>query len=127
MTRILRTFAALAAAVLGVSLLAGGAASTTTASDADAKREENLNLVLTADDDDDDDSDTGGTGGTDSVNNDASGVSNDGTNSRYTAVSRDRDYSWGDRTRDWTRDGAGDRTRDFSQNRTNDGSRNDTR
>ena len=41
-------------------------------------------------------------------------------------MSRDRDQSRGDRTKDWTRDG-GDRTRDFSQNRTNDGSRNDTR
>jgi len=42
-------------------------------------------------------------------------------------VSRDRDLSRGDNTRDWTRDGKGDRTRDWSQNRTNDRSRNDTR
>ncbi len=56
-----------------------------------------------------------------------SGVdSNDGTNSRHTAVSRDRDKSRGDKTKDWTRDG-GDRTRDHSANRTNDRSRNDTR
>lgn len=56
-----------------------------------------------------------------------SGVnSNDNTNSRHTAVSRDRDKSRGDKTKDWTRDG-GDRTRDHSANRTNDRSRNDTR
>ncbi|HEX6149605.1 hypothetical protein [Nocardioides sp.] len=56
-----------------------------------------------------------------------SGVnSNDKTNSRHTKVSRDRDRSRGDKTRDWTRDG-GDKTRDHSANRTNDRSRNDTR
>jgi hypothetical protein len=56
-----------------------------------------------------------------------SGVnSNDNTNSRVTGVSRDRDKSRGDLTKDWTRDG-GDKTRDHSANRTNDRSRNDTR
>ncbi len=49
-----------------------------------------------------------------------------GTNSRFTAVSRDRDRSRSDKTRDWTRDG-GDRTRDWSANKTNDKSRADTR
>lgn len=126
MFRITTVLAALAAAVLGVSLLAGGAASTS-AADADAKREESLNLVLTADDDADDDTGTGGTGDTGSVNRDGSGVSRDGTNSRYTAVSRDRDWSRGDLTKDYTWDGPGDKTRDWSQNRTNDRSRNDTR
>ena len=55
------------------------------------------------------------------------GNSNDATGSRHTAVSRDRDRSRGDKTRDWTRDGAGDRTRDRSAGHTNDKSRNDTR
>ena len=42
-------------------------------------------------------------------------------------MSRDRDNSRGDKTRDWTRDGAGDKKRDWSANKTNDRSRNDTR
>ncbi|NPC96546.1 hypothetical protein [Nocardioides sp. zg-DK7169] len=50
----------------------------------------------------------------------------DNTNSRVTAVSRDRDRSRGDLTKDWTRDG-GDKTRDRTKNSTNDRSRNDTR
>ncbi len=41
-------------------------------------------------------------------------------------MSRDRDKSRGDKTRDWTRDG-GDKTRDKTANNTNDRSRNDTR
>jgi hypothetical protein len=52
--------------------------------------------------------------------------SNDRTGSGHSRVSRDRDRSRGDRTRDWTRDG-GDRTRDRTGNHTNDRSRNDTR
>ncbi len=55
-----------------------------------------------------------------------SAASRDATNSRETPVSRDRDLSRGDLTRDWTWDG-GDRTRDWSRNSTNDASRNDTR
>ena len=61
-----------------------------------------------------------------SRSNDQSAESNDGTNSRVTPVSRDKDRSRGDLTKDWTRDG-GDRTRDWSRNTTNDKSRNDTR
>ena len=125
MNRIFRGTAVLAAAVLGIGVLAlGGPASSS--EDQVTKREESLNLVLTGDDDDDDDTDTGGGGDTYSANQDSSGVSNDGTNSRFSRVSRDRDNSRGDLTKDFTRDG-GDRTRDFSQNRTNDRSRNDTR
>lgn len=62
----------------------------------------------------------------DASRNDSRG-SQDRTGDGFSAVSRDKDRSRGDRTRDWTRDGDGDRTRDFSQNRTNDGSRGDTR
>jgi hypothetical protein len=67
------------------------------------------------------------TGGDDTRSRYTSGVNNnDGTNSRHTPVSRDRDLSRGDLTKDWTRDG-GDRTRDHSKLKTNDRSRNDTR
>lgn len=119
--------AAFSAAALGVgAIAASGATAAPDANDPMAKREENLNLVLTAADDDDDDTDTGGDDTSVSVNRDATGVSRDATNSRFTRVSRDRDYSRGDLTRDWTRDG-GDSTRDYSENRTNDSSRNDTR
>jgi hypothetical protein len=121
MTRLFRSLAAVAAAVLGIGVLAV-APMGTESPQADAKREESLNVVLTADDDDHDDDTDDDT----SVNDDASGISRDGTNSRFTAVSRDRDRSRGDLTKDRTWDG-GDRTRDFSQNRTNDSSRNDSR
>ena len=98
------------------------------------KRDEDTpDVVLVADEDDDDTADrmagTNSGGDTNSRSRDTSGVnSGDGTNSRSTAVSRDRDRSRGDKTRDFTRDGAGDdRSRDWSANRTNDRSRNDTR
>ena len=53
-------------------------------------------------------------------------ASRDATNSRASRVSRDRDVSRGDLTRDWTRDG-GKQKRDWSSGSTNDWSRNDTR
>ena len=87
-----------------------------------AKRDDDApSLVLVADDDDDDtnDDDTRSRTG-------ASANTHDNTRSNFTGVSRDRDASRGDKTRDWTRDG-GDRTRDWSANKTNDRSRNDTR
>ena len=86
--------------------------------DAITKREDSVTELILVDDDDDDD--TGGT------NTGFSRATNDNTRSNFTRVSRDRDLSRSDKTRDWTRDG-GDRTRDWSQNRTNDRSRNDTR
>lgn len=73
------------------------------------------------DDDDTNDGGGGGGGGTSGVN------SNDGTNSRHTAVSRDRDRSRGDLTRDRTKDGPGASTRDRSAHNTNDRSKHDTR
>lgn len=102
------------------------------------KRDDDSGQVVTTvdrDDDDDDgttDTDTGGDGtnsNTDSHAGAGTGDSrsrDDGTNSRVTKVSRDRDLSRDDRTKDWTRDG-GTRTRDHSANQTNDRSRNDTR
>ena len=67
------------------------------------------------------------TGGTNTGTGTSSGDQNDATNSRFTKVSRDRDLSRADKTRDRTKDGAGTAKRDWSQNRTNDRSRNDTR
>ncbi len=97
--------------------------------DAYVKREDQSpDLVLVADDDDDD-TGTRTRTGRDDATTQGTGSSRsraDGTNSRYSKVSRDRDRSRGDRTKDWTRDG-GDRTRDWSQNKTNDESRHDTR
>ena len=105
-----------------------------------AKRDEHsIELVAVSDDDDDDTNDRASrdrasrdrdTRTRDTRTRDTrsrTGNSNDATGSRHTAVSRDRDRSRGDRTRDWTRDGAGDRTRDRSAGHTNDKSRNDTR
>jgi len=77
-------------------------------------------VVMTVDDDDDDD--TNG-----DTNTGVSRSTGDGTNSRFTRVSRDRDLSRSDLTRDKTRDGKGPVKRDWSKNLTNDHSRNDTR
>jgi hypothetical protein len=85
-------------------------------------RDEDAAYLVTADDDGDDDDDDSNDGHTD-----RSGKSNDRTNSRFTGVSRDRDLSRGDLTRDWTRDGKGGKKRDWSRHHTNDRSRNDTR
>jgi hypothetical protein len=83
------------------------------------RRDDDYSEVVAVSDDDGDDTDTN--------SRHSSGVdSNDRTGSGHSAVSRDRDRSRGDRTRDWTRDG-GDRTRDWTGNHTNDRSRNDTR
>lgn len=57
---------------------------------------------------------------------DTRGRSRDRTNSIRTPVSRDRDLSRADKTRDWTVDG-GEKTRDRTPNSTNDRSRHDTR
>jgi hypothetical protein len=112
-----------AISVLVLALLAGVPAGAAMArgSEDDGKvvlrREDDYSEVVALDDDDDGESNTGATSGVDS---------NDGTNSRHTSVTRDRDRSRGDLTKDRTRDG-GDRTRDWSRHHTNDRSRNDTR
>jgi len=96
------------------------------------KREDQVaELVLVSDDDDDDSNDNSNDDSRSGVSKSTAGTGSsrsraDGTNSRYTAVSRDRDLSRGDKTKDWTRDG-GSRTRDLTPNLTNDKSRNDTR
>lgn len=110
------------AGLTAVGLIGTSASIVATSNEEVVKRDDDApSLVLVADDDDDDtfDDDTDSRTG-------ASASTNDSTRSNVTAVSRDRDLSRGDKTRDWTRDG-GDRTRDWSANRTNDRSRNDTR
>ncbi len=98
------------------------------ANDDAAKRDEDTaDLILVADADDDDTNNlTRDTDQTVETNTGNSRSTNDNTNSRFTAVSRDRDVSRSDKTKDWTRDG-GTLTRDHSANHTNDSSRNDTR
>ena len=122
-----RAMIAAFAALMGFGLFAMTATSAT-AHDVDGKREDSATVLLSEDDDDDDDDDTdtnSDLGATD-VNTDASGVSNDATNSRVTGVTNDRDISQGDLTVDRTMDG-GDPTVDHTQNHTNDASKNDTR
>ena len=114
-----------AVAALALSVIASPAAALAGAGDTSEvvlRRDDDAAEVAVADDNDDDfTGNTGNTGG------DTSGVdSNDATGSGHTSVSRDRDLSVGDKTRDWTRDG-GDRTRDHSAGYTNDNTRNDTR
>ena len=120
--------AAAFAGLVTTGLLALPISSAFASDDVTVKRndDDSAELVMVADDDEMNPAgDTNS--GTNTRSRNTSGVnSNDGTNSRHTAVSRDRDRSRGDLTKDWTRDG-GDRTRDHSKNRTNDRSRNDTR
>lgn len=137
MRRIVHVLIAAFAAVFGLGLALTAGPATAADDDLSAKREDDVRAVVSVDDDDPDDDPFDGqtgthtqgqtnTGGQTANSHDATGDSNDLTNSRKTAVSRDRDHSRGDKTRDWTHDG-GDRTRDVSQNHTNDGTRNDTR
>jgi hypothetical protein len=98
------------------------------ADNAYAKRPETLAGVVVAMDDDDDDPTTRSAVSKTTRGTGSSRSRRDGTNSRYTAVSRDRDWSRGDKTKDWTYDGPRQgQVRDWSVNKTNDRSRNDTR
>jgi hypothetical protein len=88
-----------------------------------AKRQDAVSELATVDDDDDDaNRDQTNTNSNTRSKTGNSRSARDNTNSRVTKVSRDRDLSRRDLTKDRTRDG-GDRTR----NHTNDGSRHDTR
>jgi hypothetical protein len=100
----------------------------------DGARQREREAFIRRDDDDDAelavverDDDTGDSDGDDSASFTSGVDSNDGTNSRHTAVSRDRDRSRGDLTRDRTKDGPGGPTRDRTRNQTNDRTRNDSR
>ena len=122
------TIAALAA-LLGFGLFALTQSTSATADDVVAKRDGSSTVLLSHDDDDDDDDDDADDDDTDETGASSpsgTGVSNDGTGSRVTAVSRDRDISNDDLTKDRTMDG-GDPTLDRTANHTNDASKNDTR
>jgi hypothetical protein len=106
--------------------LIGMQAPAVNADEALKRDDDSVELVLVADDDGDDTNDDDTNGDDDGDTWSRSRETNDNTNSRYTAVSRDRDWSRGDKTRDWTSDG-GEKKRDWSANNTNDRSRNDTR
>ena len=109
--------------MLAFAILAGLPAQVALSSSSDevVLKKEELKEVAAVDEDD-------GDGDTNSNSGYTSGVdSNDRTGSGHTGVSRDRDRSRGDKTRDWTRDGSGGIKRDWSGGHTNDRSRNDTR
>ena len=94
------------------------------AEEAVKRDDDSIELVL-ADDDDGDDTNDDSTDAEDTST--PSLATSDNTNSRVSAVSRDRDISRGDMTKDFTSDGPGDQVRDLSANATNDNSRSDTR
>lgn len=121
MDKLLRTVIMAFAGLFAFGMVSIAPLASAASDDRQAKREDGaVEVVAVEDDEDGDDDSNTNSGFTSGVN------SNDGTNSRHTPVSRDRDLSRGDLTKDWTRDG-GDRTRDHSRNSTNDRSRNDTR
>jgi len=132
MKNLIRTGILTLAASVGLGLAGAGAAQVLPSDTSDAllSKREMSSIVLAAEDDNDNDNDNDssrtntGDSRTKTVNS-RTGDSDDTTNSRVTGVSRDRDRSRGDLTRDWTRVG-GDHTRDFSRHLTNADSRNDT-
>jgi hypothetical protein len=110
------------AGLVGVGVMAWPTLGVATADGYLKRDEQEVDLVL-VDDDDDDSNDTSRSRFTG-----FSASTRDGTRSNFTKVSRDRDLSRSDKTRDWTRDGKGDKKkRDWSANKTNDRSRNDSR
>ena len=114
--------------LVAVGLLSLQTAGTSQANDEVSKRDDDSpELVLVADDDDDDTNGSKSGDTSRSRNTGSSRSTRDNTNSRFTGVSRDRDLSRSDKTRDWTRDGKGGKKHDWSANKTNDRSRNDTR
>jgi hypothetical protein len=120
------------AGAVGAGVLAWPAVAGPDTDEVYLKRNEQSGELVTVDDDDLDDEDdlqlVADTRSRDSRSRkDRSRASRDNTRSNFTKMSRDRDKSRGDKTRDWTRDGKKKKQRDFSANRTNDRSRNDTR
>jgi len=110
----------------GLMTLPGTTVAADLGDDVATKREDNVTELVLVDDDDDDDTNDSSNTNSKSRFTGFSRSTRDNTRSNFTKVSRDRDISRSDKTKDWTRDG-GSRTRDWSANRTNDRSRNDTR
>lgn len=122
MQSLFRALVAGLAALLALSLLSFAQSTAASAEEYGATRQDGVTLLEEGDEDDDEDE-------TDEESlsfQSNTGTSNDATGSRETAVSRDRDVSRDDLTRDFTLDG-GELTRDRSANHTNDRTRNDTR
>lgn len=132
MQALFRSAIAAFAALLGLSLFAFTQTQPASGDEVAATRQDQVTLVADEDGDDGDGDDvtdgdgTGTSAGTNGTFDSHTGDSNDGTNSRVTGVTRDRDHSRDDLTKDRTLDG-GDLTRDHSRHHTNDASRNDTR
>ena len=140
----LRTALGVIVGTVGVGIVGlTGLSAANAEDDVYGKREDGAAAIVTADDDDDDDplrnddSNTNSKTGPDDTDDTSlreessyspnSMPSRDDTNSRVTDVSRDRDRSRGDLTRDLTNDGPGKNNVDSSASSTNDKSRNDTR
>jgi hypothetical protein len=128
------TFLLAGAVVLGGPVTGVLASDTPKAGEREAfiRRDDDADAELAVAERDDDSRDSGGGdtdgGGDDTDSGFTSGAdSNDRTNSRHTNVTRDKDRSRGDLTRDRTKDGPGGPTRDRSRHQTNDRSRNDSR
>jgi len=111
---------ATSAVALGLVAMQAPTVTTSAADDAAKREDDQVELVLVDDDDDDDSRDRSRFTG-------VSRSTRDGTRSNVTRVSRDRDRSRSDKTRDRTYDGVGGLKRDWSGGRTNDRSRNDSR
>lgn len=141
MKALMRTGIATLATSVGAGLVVVGVSAANADGDDQtyAKREDSAQeWIVVADDDDDGDDDNRLRDGTNTNtktgisrgtrhSRESSGRSGDRTRSRGTAVSLDRDKSWGDKSHDFTRDGKGGVKRDLKPNLTNDRSRNDTR
>jgi hypothetical protein len=115
------------AGAVGVGLMTfpGSTVAANLGDDAVAKREDNVSELVLVDDDDDDDTNDN-TNTKSRFTGFSRSTKRDNTRSNFTKVSRDRDLSRSDKTKDWTRED-GSRTRDWTGKKTNDRSRNDTR
>jgi hypothetical protein len=111
------------AGLVGAGVLAWPTVALTSADGYIKRDEQEVDLVLVNDDDDDSNDDTSSV----SRFTGFSRATGDNTRSNFTRVSRDRDLSRSDKTRDKTYDGPGGLKRDWSGGRTNDRSRNDSR
>ncbi len=115
------------AGLVGIGVLAVPGLASASADGYLKRDDQDVDLVLVNDDDDDDADPTNTRNTANTRNTGVSRATNDDTRSNVTRVSRDRDLSRSDNTRDRTYDGPGGSTRDRTADTTNDRSRNDTR
>jgi hypothetical protein len=123
-----RIMIALLAMMLGMGTMGTAVLAGETVEKAVLREGETDVAIVEYDDDDGGDGtgNTGNTGGGGSFNS-GTGNSNDGTNSKVTPVTKDKDRSHDDLTKDRTKDGPGGKKRDWSKHQTNDSSKNDSR